>query len=53
MTRAFHIPATAFASTMSPAKTRASATMIGDRQVGVRTRTNANANALATRRALC
>ena len=53
MTRALHtLSATAFAQTISPAKTPARACMIGARSMGARRGANANANALATRCAL-
>ena len=53
MTRAHDtFSATAFARTISSAKTPARAYMIGDRSTGVRQGTDANANALATGRAL-
>jgi hypothetical protein len=49
MTRALHtFPATAFARTISSAKTGARAFMIGDWSTGARRGTDANANALAT-----
>lgn len=49
MTRALHtFSATAFARTISSAKTPARAFMIGDRPAGARRGTDANANALAT-----
>ena len=49
MTRALHtFSATAFALTISPAKTPARARMIGDRSMGARRGTDANAAALAT-----
>jgi hypothetical protein len=53
MTRALHtLSATAFARTISSAKTPARAFMIGDRPTGAYRGTDANANALATRCAL-